>query len=622
MKRFYHIIILLSGLILASSCNFLDVVPDEIPQDSDAFKDKKAAERFLYSCYSYIPNPRNGTLSQDFFTADEVVTAFDHEPFSKFPKGDYTPANPTDLSYWNTLFQGIRQCYILMENIDGVPGMVKEEKELYKAEATFLIAYYHFLLIRSYGPTLLIKSLPDVEMPTEQFPERETYDECVKWVAEKFDEAVTLGLQIRHTGSAYGRATSIAALSFKARLYVYAASPQFNGGSSTVAGTDNLTSAYQNFVNSDGELLINTTYDPSKWVRAAEACSIAIKAATDNNYDLYRDSVPTTNQPLPNIPAERRVRMTFCDKYSPEIIWASTMREEGYWLQNKSTPYDPGRDWSWNGIAPTLTMIESFYTENGLPIDEDPAYVYTNRYNYTNVSDVHTNGVTSNLNIGREPRFYAWVAYHNGYYEIQRSSSENKLHTQFYKDGNCGIKSRTNNYSPTGYLNKKGVHPLYAQGSGGGGLVHYPWPFIRLAELYLNYAEALIEVGGAPNLTLAKDYIDLVRVRAGIPTLDQAWASTGKTLDQAKMRQIVRQERTIELYLENHRFWDVRRWLLGEKYFNVSPKGMTINANNEDFFTPITVQMVRKFIKPNHYLMPIPQTDTDKNIKLINNPGY
>ncbi|MDR1887320.1 MAG: RagB/SusD family nutrient uptake outer membrane protein [Prevotellaceae bacterium] len=620
MKKIFSII-LLSGLMFAYSCNYLDVVPDEVPTESDAFKDRKAAERFLYSCYYYLPDPRQDVASIDLFTADEVVTPFEHETFANFPKGNYTSVNPV-ISYWNTLFQGIRQCYIMLDNVDNVPGLEIAEKTAYKAEATFLIAYYHFLLLKCYGPTIIIRSTPSLDMPTSDYPARETYDECVNWIAEKFDEAVTIGLSDRHSGSAYGRATSVAARAIKGRMLLYAASPLFNGGKSSVAGTDDLSSRpeYANFKNAEGVPLICHTYDAAKWQRAADANLAAINAALATGVAMYNNGTATADQPEPSNPTERKLRMTVCDRTSSEIIWASTRTESSYALQNKSTPFDPNRDWSWNGIAPTLTMLESFYTAAGLPIDEDPAFNYAGRYGTQTVSDAHTNGQTSILNLSREPRFYAWVAHHNGFYEIQRSSSVYRYQTKFMQNDDCGIKTRTNNYSPTGYLNKKGVHPLYAQGSGGGGLVQYSWPIVRLGELYLNYAEALIEAGGQDNLNKAIVAINEIRTRAGIPAVETSWAGT--TLDQDRLRRIVRQERTIELYLENHRFWDVRRWLLGTKYFNVMPRGLNIRANGDDFFNPQQVEVVRKFIVPAHYLMPIPGSDIDKNPKVIQNPGY
>src|SRR5699024_372987 len=101
--------------------------------------------------------------------------------------------------------------------------------------------------------------------------------------------------------------------------------------------------------------------------------------------------------------------------------------------QNKSTPFLSGR--SWNGLAPTLTILESFYTENGLPIDKDPDYDYEDRYT---VSE-GPNGTTLSLNLNRGPRFEAWISYHNSYYEIQREEKD-KILMKYRRDDNGGIQ--------------------------------------------------------------------------------------------------------------------------------------------------------------------------------------
>lgn len=633
MKKIYFIIIaLLAGLTTFNSCDYLDVVPDEAANEKDAFKDAEAARRYLYSCYSYLPDPRHQTESIDFLTSDETVTAFEHETFSRFPQGNYTPVNPI-ISYWNTLFQGIRQCYLLLDNIDGVPNMPDSDKRVYKAEATFLIAYYHFLLAKCYGPTLIFEGAADINMSVNDYPARRPYDECIQWIADKFDEAIALGLVSNHIGTSYGRATSTAALAMKSRMLLYAASPLFNGGRTNYADAEanDLSSTFANFKNLDGTQLISTTYDPSKWQRAADAALAAINAANDAGNRLYVSTDVPSNLAEPTDPTERALRMTITDRNTKEIIWAETRQENYYSLQLKSTPWNATGGVSANGVAPTLTMLETFYSANGLPIKEDPAFDYANAYNYSAQTELrHGQGVTLNLNMNREPRFYAWIAYHNSYYEVLSYASDppvssgekSKMLVSFRRDDNCGTKGRTNNYAPTGYLNKKGVHPSYSR-PAAGQKEQYPWPLIRVAELYLNYAEALIEVGGESNIQTAKEYIDRVRERAGLPKLDVAWAVTGKTLDQNRMRQIVRQERTIELYLENHRFWDVRRWLLGEKYFNVKAKGMNINQSTDvGFFNVVDVNFTRVFRVPQHYLMPIPIGDIDINEKLLQNPGY
>ena len=140
MKKFNQIFIVAACMLLGilSSCSYLDVVPDEKATEKDAFEDKDAAKRFVYSCYAYIPNPRSGTGSLDLFTSDEVVTAFEHETFAAFPKGNYSASNPV-ISYWNSLFQGIKQCYILLNNIDMVPALEASIKADYIAQGPMTV---------------------------------------------------------------------------------------------------------------------------------------------------------------------------------------------------------------------------------------------------------------------------------------------------------------------------------------------------------------------------------------------------------------------------------------------------------------------------------------------------
>lgn len=151
-----------------------------------------------------------------------------------------------------------------------------------------------------------------------------------------------------------------------------------------------------------------------------------------------------------------------------------------------------------------------------------------------------------------------------------------------------------------------------------------PWPIIRLAELYLGYAECCVETGDLPT---AREYIDKVRARAGIPSVEVAWANFSKDPSKANtqdgLREIVRNERMNEFYLENQNFWDMRRWLLAEKYFNVKAQGMNIEATTLSGFAKLSnIVFERKFTSPANYLMPIPTDDINKNTHIVQNPGY
>lgn len=603
MKKLILLFTVFSMAMSFTACqDYLEIVPDERPTDEDAFRNPNAALGYLYSIYGYIPKQRT-SFSIDLLTADEVVTAFEHEYWAQFPRGEYTASNPV-ISYWNDLYKGIRQGYIFIDNIDAVEGIDAQTKTLYKAEANFLIGYFHFLLLRMYGPIVIADQQFDLNMPVSEYPVRATYDESVDFIANKLDEAA-MDLPMEHTSSSdYGRATSVIAKAVKARMLLYAASPLFNGGGA------NGNSLFSGFTDANGQNLIPTSFNREKWKRAAEANREAIDIAEAAGIKLYKNS--DYDSPFPEDQTEKDLRYVFVDKQTEELIWAETRREGLYDFQNKSTPFIPGT--SWNGLAPTLTLLETFYTENGLPIDKDPQYDYQGRYNI----DSTALGNTLSLNLNREPRFEAWISYHNDYYEIVRGN-QNRIITRYRRNDDQGIQGRSNNYSPTGYLNKKGVAPLLDQ-SRLQVSVNYPWPVIRLSELYLNYAEALIEYG--EDFGTAKEYIDKVRTRAGIPTIDESWAPIGGANDQNTLREIVRQERTIELYLENHRFWDLRRWQIADQYLDQNAKGMNIQGEtDEEFFQVTEVQFPRNFSQRN-YLMPIPQAEINKNELLIQNPGY
>lgn len=612
MKKYFRTIPLLLFIsIFMMGCNqFLDVVPDERPTEKDAFKDEFAAERFLYTCYSFLPTVRNGTYSIDLMTTDEVISSFEHESFAQFPKGTFSASNPV-ITYWANLYKGIRQTNLLIVNLDKIPGLSDAKKEDYLAQAKFLIGYYHFLLARMYGPIILVEGVEDLEQPASGYKARATYEESVNFIVTKLDEAAEI-LPPKRIGSQYGLATKIAAKSIKARMLLYAASPLFNGGGG------HRPSFYADFKNNDGKLLIPTSYDKEKWKAAIDAYKEAIELAESNGHVLNENSQVTG---LPTNQTQKDLRYTFIDKYSSELIWTDTRREGTYDFQNKSTPYlNPG---AYNGISPTISMLEKFYSKNGLPIDKDPAYDYAGRYGIGNAA---SGGSTLNLNLNREPRYEAWIAYHNGYYEVLRPDGSNRTLTQFRKNDAHGIKGRSNNYSPTGFLNKKGVSPQFGASQDREMqptiTESYPWPLIRLAELYLGYAEALIEYD-AGNIPLAKTYIDKVRVRAGIPKIDVSWAPIGGATTQEQLRSIVRQERTIEFYLENHRFWDLRRWVEAEAALGTQAKGLNINGTTDNvFFNIVTVQFPRAFRSPDFYLMPIPTADINKNPNIVQNIGY
>ena len=298
-----------------------------------------------------------------------------------------------------------------------------------------------------------------------------------------------------------------------------------------------------------------------------------------------------------------------------EVIWADTRTEGVYGPQNQSAPRDPVNGGnSWNGVGPTLDFVKVFYTENGLPIDEDPKYYTPDDYFKIGQYEGRT---TCNLNLKREPRFYSWVSFHNGYFEMQREGyNEGRIVTMFRKSDNHGKQNRSTDFSLSGYLVKKWCTPTY---DTRNGFQNYPWPVIRLGELYLNLAEAAAEAG---ELDIAKTALNKIREHAGIPTVEESWEGIA-TLTKDKLIEIIRQERIIELSFEGHYRWDMARWKELEHVLDHNPSALnTDGVSDEDFFRPVVLDRAWKFTSPTHYLLPIADSELNKNTLIVQNPGY
>lgn len=620
------------SLLLATSCDYLDIVPDERATDENTYENTKEVKNFLYSCYAYLPTNRQ--ISNNVFWAfcGGEITHYRKELFTSFNEGEYGPSRIIMTNdCWSPIWQGVRQCYLFLSILDKAKGMVPQDVEQYRAEANFLIAYYHFISLRTYGPTLIIDRLFSEDTPYQDFPERSSYDEVVAFIDRKLDEAIP-GLAEEHISTDYGRATKYAALALRSRMYLYAASPLFNGNKEM----------YNDFRSPiDGRPLISLEYDINKWKKCADVTLDAITKMESRGFKLYSDEEagePSATKPgLPN-KAQRRLRYCVMDyENNKEVIWTDTRQETYYDTQNRSM-IRQNKEYLVDAagcIAPTLKMVEKFYTKNGLPMNMDKTFDYSGRYsivplpaNYdgNNYSKVSTGNSLKQF-LDREPRFYAWIGFHNGWVEINRYNGEatgngdnakKAVVLHMLNNQEHGRQNRDINYSTSGFNNKKLCHPAFQNGH-----VNYPFCLFRLAELYLTYAEAMVEMG---DLTTAKKYVDKVRTRAGIPSVDEAWnkysTSPGYQNTQEGMREIVRRERLLEFYLEGLMFFDIRRWKEAEEWLGVPDTGLnTLGNTEEEFAQPMELPFKRTFHK-GQYLMPIDNTEINKVPQIIQNPYY
>lgn len=629
-----NVLLLFFTLITFSCEDYLDIVPDRTQEISLLFNRRESAFNALANCYSYLPK-KDDIYASFVIASDEVTTPIQKEPNAvKLMKGEQSVSNPK-MSFWSgfsggayqgSIWEAIRSCNILIDNIDLVIDMQQQEKNEWKAEAKFLKAYYHFLLLTYYGPIPIV----DVNIPisaddSEVRIEREPFDDVISYIVETIDESI-LNLPLRVTGSNdLGRVDQVIAKAIKSRVLLYSASPLFNGNSEFYSG----------FTNNDGENLFNLNYDVQKWQLAVDATEEAIMVATGQGVSIYQytGDIPTfdeTNYINPFIKTQYDYRYVVTDPWNSELIWGNSSPVNSWWrLQSGSLMKNPtasSGEAAWQWIAPTMRMAELFYTKNGLPIENDLSFDYNNRYDVTPISFINRyvaqyGQSTAKLNLDREPRFYSSLTFDRG---LNRSWGE-LWNLKMRKGESHGRNANTGDYLITGYGLKKIVHPD-SEGDTYDKLIRYPFPIIRLSELYLNLAEALNELNG-PNQQVY-DALNVVRDRAGVPNVQDSWSDSsltsepGKHTDQVGLREIIRQERLIELCFEGHRYNDIRRWKLGLEYFSTPVKGWSVDEDNEsDFYSVIDVGL-RAFNSPRDYLHPISFNELNINPNLVQNPGW
>lgn len=617
-----------------SSCHYLDIVPDNIATVDYAFRLRSQAQKYLFTCYSYLPNYADFQTNPALITGDEIWFFYPPKDFNsdawQIARGNQNIVDPY-LNYWDgtnsgkPMFQAIRDCNTFLANIDKVPDMDEMEKDRWKAEVKFLKAYYHWYLLRMYGPIPIVdKNLPVSTGPDAVKVFREPVDSCFSYIVNLIDTAaMNLPDKIDDQISELGRITKPIALAIKARILMTAASPLFNGNAD-----------YADFTDKQGRHLFNSTYDPSKWQKAADACKEAIDLCHAMGYKLYHfNPVINTYNLGPEMQTQMDIRAAITEKWNSEVIWGATnsMADQIQRFAQAFLDFDiPHNSNQQRAMyAPPLKIASMFYTKNGVPIDEDKTWNYANRFGVDTAHHedrfyIAENYVTSNLNFDREPRFYADLAFDGGiWYGQGKYDQENTWHVEA-KAGQYSARTQASNYSITGMWAKKLVNFLNVnQSNGSYPREAYPWPVVRLADLYLYYSEALNEVNGPT--TEALSWINLVRERAGVPSVQDAW--TNYSTDPAEyttkdgFRKIIHRERLIEMAFEGNRYWDLRRWKEAEKELNQPITGWNIEQDGAAaYYQPLL--LFSQSFKKRDYFWPLDENDLIVNPNLVQNPGW
>lgn len=428
---------------------------------------------------------------------------------------------------WTALYQYIRDAHIFLERVQP-KGTINDQYQLteadvkrMKAEAKFLIAYSYFSLFELYGAVPIVTGIANPEDKGLDYA-RSSVDEVVEYIDGLLAEVIESGdlpETIIKNPSATGndkynlneivRPTVTAAKALRAKLWVYAASPLFNGG---------YEEALQ-VTNTDGKQLF-PAYDANKWNIAKERLEELFANTDQNGHKLFT----VMNEDGTINPDESYYQLF--QSYNDEILWATGDNLwNGTTMEQNTNPRDCYTGWGYLGVSQEL--VDAYFVDNGLTID-DPGSGYredgfTDVVNPCNENKrVDTSVFTMYAN--REPRFYASIGYEGKSWHIQPIGRPDYT-IGFAKGEGCDNSSADNprtGYLPTKFKNRQ---ILYT----GDYIKQWARPSIlfRLADFYLYYAEVCNEINpGDPNIIT---YLDKVRERAGIPGY-QELARTNKKI--------------------------------------------------------------------------------------------
>jgi starch-binding outer membrane protein, SusD/RagB family len=616
MRKLLYLISAISLIGIATSCKkqFLDTTPLGSYSDAAVWVDPNLAAAFVNNCYqnaigwpfaiarlsdysdetSFTPDWGDFDFNKCVVTQDNI-TGFEQNWFS------------TDSYHylWNQLYANVRACNLFFSKVGTVVFPDDPTKTRTIGEVYFIRALTYHYLVAMYGGVPLITK--PYGLGQNYDIARNTYEECINYITGQLDTAA-MDLPASYSADMRGHATQGAALALKARTLLYAASDLHN-----------TTSYAPGFANP--ELLGYTTgSQASRWT----AAKAAAKAVIDlNQFSLYH----ATPAPTDSI-AQTFVNYFLSYGYETEDILLQyfTLKTGASWNDYNPAEYcGPNGYHNWGNNTPLGDMVDQYDMKDGSSFDWTKPAELANPY------------------AKRDARFYASILYEGVPWrkrpvDVQGLDPWDKIQVgHVYSDlaGTNqlipGVDTRQGpienwNGGRTGYYLRKFVDPTLDPQYVKQDI---PFRHIRYAEVLLNYAEACIEENTGSDLADATTYINMIRTRAGQPNLAGG-------LSQAALRTAVRHERRIELAFEDHRFWDVRRWLIGGDAYKpthrVDVKYVTPAAGNYRktdgttwgapiYSNQLLVEETRAWLDK-CYFMPIYRDEMNKNSKLIENPGY
>ncbi|MGC5744184.1 RagB/SusD family nutrient uptake outer membrane protein [Chryseobacterium sp. NFX27] len=541
MKKIKIILLSVILAVVTSSCN-LDRFPEDKISEDTFWKTEKDATMALNGIYTYLSGAAYNNLYNDSYT-DNSFAQYPWETTAvDASAGNILPS--TDFGYD---FTTIRRVNTFLENIDKIP-MDKNLAKRYIAEAKFIRAFNYFNLSQYFGALPLVQKSGELDGATLTPISEANIDDYV--ISEL--SAIENDLPTTYTsGQDKGRITKGAALAFKARVYLY------------MGKYKEAYEAAQLVINSGAYKLFNTaTVDKS------------------TNYDSFVTFTSTTDKDdfYKGISNYQALFWAKNNGNKESILEAQYIPDpKGTYSNYMTLLLLPNQESGWSSITPTIDLVNAYWKKDGTAFTPPSNATRASNYNNGNPNNIYLDEFKD-----RDTRLYASIMHPNGPWSYLKGFGTNQLFT--WSKG-------ANNTSKIGYNYKKMAdynsldENLYASNN---------FMLIRYAEVLLTYAEAKNEFSG-PEVSIY-DALDQIRSRVGM-------IGISKTQTKETLRDIIRNERRIELANEGHRFYDIRRW-------KIAPNVM------KTVYDITNTQVGTRVWNDRFYRFPYPQKAVDLNPKL------
>ena len=638
--RIYTIIACLLAAVMSSCSDVLNQAPDGKMSLEEAFEDNDKTMYYLNTCYSSI-NAKGclyffwsrGPVNwcDDSWDADDLDVSWaasrryydGNASASDFPANYNAGDSGNESVSWSRSFQRIRNCAVFLQNIPTAKVNSESDRARWTAEAHVLRAYYYSELLMWFGCALPIIKEPYTYDADFSKVERSSFHDVVEFIIEDCDAALAcdeLPWRITTDNEAM-RMTKAVAWAIKSRMSLFAASPLYNDGNNYWEQAYSVNKAAVQALESNGYALYNKLNQAAVW--GDEKAFLPTVASQYFNEYFCNSGAYAAD------PADKETIYQLRDGANSDLANVDGI---GSILGYKT------------GTCPSQELVDAFETNDGQPILDLAKPYLDEQHLKPNYNSSNTVYDKNNPYANRDPRFYATV-YYNGakrycnwsteakgisFENIGQGKGENvRIITTWdaYEDADGEIintpeplmgRSLTGRTpTRTGYFQRKFLHPNSGVEMRINGARHKDY---RLAEIYLNFAEAAMESGHADE---AITYVNKVRARAGMPGLPSG-------LSGDVLRQRIHNERRVELALEGNRYFDVRRWHKPDEDLSATDRWITgahiTHMQDGTYKYERTILKERQCYSNKWLKMPIPLTEVN-NMRAITgedwqNPGW